>query len=43
MAPPPRGPARYTVGMEKMALFLFVCGLGAFAVAAYLMREARSV
>jgi hypothetical protein len=29
--------------MEKMALFLFVCGIGAFAVAAYLMKEARSV
>ena len=43
MARPPRGPARYTVVMEKMALVLFVSGIGAFCIAAYLMREARSV
>jgi hypothetical protein len=27
----------YTEGMEKMALFLFVCGMGAFGIATYLM------
>jgi hypothetical protein len=25
--------------MEKMALFLFICGMGAFAVASYLMMK----
>jgi len=43
MARPPRAPAGYTVIMEKMAMVLFACGIGAFCVAAYLMREARSV
>jgi hypothetical protein len=28
--------------MEKMALVLFVCGLGAFGIAAYLMGRSRS-
>ena len=43
MARPPSGSPRYTVVMEKLALVLFMSGIAAFCVAAYLMREARSV
>jgi hypothetical protein len=43
MAPPPDRPPGYTEGMEKMALFLFICGMGSFVIATYLMtRGSRS-
>jgi hypothetical protein len=31
-------PPGYTDGMENVALFLFVCGIGSFGIATYLMR-----